>query len=357
MKNTLLLLSIGLLVLVAACTGTQIPSAETIDEQSTQVEASDVQEDMPYKALIPTTDDDDQVEVVNVADADEIKVLPDGTKYLIHPNQLRGGGPPKDGIPSIDDPKFISVEEADRWLADDELGAAIIHKGVKRFYPFQILVWHEIVNDDVAGDPVLITYCPLCGSVIGYEGTIDGEKVEFGTSGKLYNSNLVMYDRKTDSYWTQIEGRVVVGPLTGMELKLFPVDVVTWGDWRKVHQESEVLSRETGQIRAYGVDPYGDYYTSRRTIFPIDEQDDRLHPKAVIFGIEIDGVPKAYPEIDLKELQTIEDNVNGVPIRVTRDEVGIITFTNLNTNERIPHERDFWFAWFVFHPDTELLET
>jgi len=289
-----------------------------------------------------------------VVDNDEIKFTADGTPYLIDPKRIRGGGPPKDGIPSIDNPKFISVEDADKWLDDDELGLAIIHKGVKRFYPFQILVWHEIVNENIAGDPVLVTYCPLCGSGIVFERTIDGEEVEFGTSGKLFNSNLVMYDRKTDTYWSQIGGRAILGPLTGMELKLFPADVTTWGEWMKVHPDSEVLSRETGSRRQYGSDPYGNYYESKRLIFPVDDSDDSLHPKAVIFGIKINDSYKAYSEFDVKAAKVIEDTVNGINVKVERDEAGIVTITNIETNKRIPHERDFWFAWFAFHPETKL---
>lgn len=286
----------------------------------------------------------------------EIRQLPDGTKYLIHPDKLLAGGPPKDGIPSIDAPRFISVAEADRWLDDDEFGAAVLHKGVERFYPFQILVWHEIVNEVVAGDAVLITYCPLCGSVIGYERTINGETVEFGTSGKLYNSNLVMYDRLTDSYWTQIEGRAVIGDLTGTELKLFPVEVLMWGDWKAAYPDSEVLSRETGHVRVYGHDPYGNYYSNREIIFPVENDDNRLHPKAVIFGIEIGGAAKAYPESALKAFPDVRDEINNVPLSIMRDSTGIVTITRLDTNERVPHERDFWFAWAAFHPDTILFE-
>ena len=127
-----------------------------------------------------------------------------------------------DGIPSIDNPKYVSVKEADEWIEDNELVLALIYKGVKRVYPLQILVWHEIVNDNIAGDPLLITYCPLCGSGIAFEGKIDvggkRKEVEFGTSGKLYNSNLVMYDRETQTYWTQIDGKAIIGELTGQEL-------------------------------------------------------------------------------------------------------------------------------------------
>ena len=293
-------------------------------------------------------------DAIAAVDNDEIKFTSDGTPYLINPKRLRGGGPPKDGIPSIDNPKFISVEDADKWLNDDEFGLVIIHKGVKRFYSFQVLVWHEIVNDNIAGDPLLVTYCPLCGSGIVFERTIDGEEVEFGTSGKLFNSNLVMYDRKTDTYWSQIGGRAIIGPLTGMELKQFPADVTTWGEWKKVHPDSEVLSRETGSRRRYGTDPYGDYYESRRLISSVEDSDDSLHPKAVVFGIEVNGSFKAYTEFDVKAAKVIEDTVNGVNVKIERDEAGIVTFTNLETNKRIPHDREFWFAWFAFHTETKL---
>jgi hypothetical protein len=284
----------------------------------------------------------------------KIKFLDDGTPYLIHPDEIKGGGPPKDGIPSIDNPRFIGADNGDKFLDDDELGIAIIHKGVKRFYPFQILVWHEIVNDVIEGDPFLITYCPLCGSGIVFEGKIDGQRVEFGTSGKLYNSNLVMYDRKTDTYWSQIGGRAILGELTGTELKLLASDVTTWGEWKKVHPDSFVLSKDTGFIRSYGKDPYEGYYESRRLIFPVNEESDELHPKAVIFGIEIDGNYKAYAQEDIRELKSFTDIVNGVNIKIERDAAGLIKFTNSDTGEIIPMERDFWFAWFAFHNDTEL---
>lgn len=293
---------------------------------------------------------------------EEIKTLPDGTKYLINPSKIVSGGPPKGGIgfdrgiPAINKPKFVSVEEADTWIQDNELVGAIIYKGVKRVYPLQILVFHEIVNDEIAGDPILITYCPLCGSVIAYGRTINGEAVEFGTSGKLYNSNLVMYDSKTETYWTQIDGTAVVGELTGMKLKPISIDTVVWRDWKKEHPDSEVLSRDTGFSRPYGRDPYGNYYEDSFLIFPVENEDDRIHPKTVIFGIEVNGVFKAYKESDLKELGTINDIVGGVKIKVERDSAGMVKVSNLETGEEIVKERDFWFAWYAFHPDTELYE-
>lgn len=295
-----------------------------------------------------------QDEIVNITPIGNIKVTQDGVKYIIDPAKIRDGGPPKDGIPSIDSPKFVSVSEADKWIEDNELVLALEYKGIKRVYPLQILVWHEIVNDNIAGDPILITYCPLCGSGIAYERKLNGEDVEFGTSGKLYNSNLVMYDRKTDTYWSQIGGQAIVGELTGMKLKEIPIDTVVWRDWKSAHPDSEVLSQDTGFNRQYGTDPYGNYYENSFLMFPVESQDNRIHAKTVVFGIEVNGMFKAYRESDLKETPSITDTLGGVNIKVERDSVGVVKITDTDTGEEIVKERDFWFAWYAFHPETQL---
>lgn len=292
-------------------------------------------------------------EVSSSGESVGVKTLPDGTKYLVHPDKIVSGGPPKDGIPSIDSPKFVSVQEADSWIEDNELVLAITYKGEEKIYPLQIMVWHEIVNDFIAEDPILITYCPLCGSGIAYHRKINGEAVEFGTSGKLYNSNLVMYDRKTGSYWTQIDGIAVVGELAGTELEPVSIDTVVWRDWKKNHSDSLVLSQETGFARDYGRDPYGNYYEDSFLIFPVENEDNRVHPKTVVFGIEVDGIFKAYKEEDLK-IGTIEDSVGGMRLKIERDSSGVVKVTNLDSGEEIVKERDFWFAWYAFHPDTLL---
>jgi hypothetical protein len=277
-------------------------------------------------------------------------------KYSVDSNKIVSGGPPKDGIPSIDNPKFVSVAEADEWIYDNELVLALEYKGRKRVYPLQIMVWHEIVNDWIEKEPLLITYCPLCGSGIAYERKINEEAVEFGTSGKLYNSNLVMYDRKTESYWTQIDGIAIAGELTGMELKEISIDTVPWREWKKEHPESEVLSQDTGFSRQYGRDPYGSYYEDSFIWFPVENTDKRIHPKTVIFGIEIDGEYKAYMEEDLIERKVIEDVFVETNIKIERRDDGKVIVTNTDIDEEIVKERDFWFAWYAFHPDTELYE-
>jgi len=306
--------------------------------------------------VIPESFEDDDLLKFIPLEA-EINYLKDGTPYLVHPDKIRGGGPPKDGIPSIDNPKFESVESADNWIGDDELVLGFIYKNEKRVYPLQVLVWHEIVNDNIAGDPILITYCPLCGSGIAYERTLDGEEVEWGTSGKLFNSNLVMYDRKTDTYWSQIDGLAIFGELTGEQLTPLSIDTVSWEEWKEIHPDSRVLSRNTGYARAYGRDPYGSYYVNSFLIAPVENEDDRVHPKTVIFGIIVDGNYAAYKEDDLKELITITDTVGEVNIRIERLDGGIVKVTNLDTNEEIVKERGFWFAWYAFHPTTTLFES
>ena len=301
-------------------------------------------------------------EKVNLTDKKkemDIMVTEDGTKYLIHPDKLKKGIPtlnPKDAIPSIDDPTFESVESADPLIEDNELVLGLVYKGEERAYPLQILVWHEIVNDFLAEYPVLITYCPLCGSGIAFNRTIDGEVVEFGVSGQLYNSNLVMYDRKTQSYWTQIGGRAVVGKLTGKELERIPISTVTWEKWKKEHPNSKVLSRPAGFNKPYGDDPYGNYYNDSFLFFPVGNRNDTIHPKTRIIGVEINNTFKAYKESDVKENKTVEDTVNGVRIKMTKNQDGSVSVIRKDNDKEIVHDETFWFAWYAFHPKTKLYE-
>jgi hypothetical protein len=288
---------------------------------------------------------------------DEIQTTDSGTKFIVDPINIRSGGPPKDGIPSIDNPKFVTVPEADQWIEDRALVLALVYKGEERAYPLQIMSWHEIVNDVIAGDPIAVTYCPLCGSGIAYYRVLDGSPVQFGTSGKLFNSNLVMYDRKTNSYWQQIDGKAIVGPQVGKELQELSVDTVPWRDWKKFHPNSKVLSKNTGYVRNYASDTYANYYEDDFYLFPGIENKDstnRIKNKDAVLGIEISGVYKAYRETDVEEKGLIEDTISGVQIKIEKLEDGRFRITNIDTGEEIVKERDFWFAWYAFHPETEL---
>lgn len=283
-----------------------------------------------------------------------VKENGDGVKYLVNPDKLSGGGPPRDGIPSIDDPAYIGVDEADAWIQDDEQVLAISRNGFERAYPLKIMVWHEIVNDIVGGEPILITYCPLCGTGIAYEREVKGRPVEFGTSGKLYNSNLVMYDRLTETLWTQVDGRAIIGELTGLTLNEVSIDTVQWGDWKQKFPDAEVLSKDTSFVRDYGRDPYADYYYSPDIFFPVDYESDLVHPKTMVHGIRVGGAYKAYPEKDVLEAGRIEDTVGGVDIIVEADDIGRVSVTRKDDGGEIVKEEGFWFAWYAFHPSTEI---
>jgi len=314
----------------------------------------------------------------------EIKTLEDGTKYLIHPSKILSGGPPKDGIPSIDIPKFIFLDEANRQLDDDDLVLGLYYEGVAKAYPHNILNWHEIVNDKINGERILVTYCPLCRTGIAFKPLVNGQEVEFGTSGKLYNSELVMYDRLTDSYWSQTPGKAIIGPATGQVLEKVPLDTVRWKDWKLAHPDTLVLRKETGFARDYSKNPYEGYGNSERLYFPTENSDDRLHPKKLVFGVEIKGISKAYPETDVKRDKIINDVV-GVPIIVLWDnslntvkifertlDEEVLEFSikddkiiDKNGKEWTVKEMNsklkivdtfghFWFSWASFYPETKL---
>lgn len=287
-------------------------------------------------------------------------MITDGVKHSVPLNEILGGGPPKDGIPSIDNPKFVSITEASKFLADADPGIALSIDGTARFYPFQILVWHEIVNDTIKGKRVLVTYCPLCLSGIVFDPVINSERVEFGTSGKLWNSNLVMYDRKTDSLWSQILGEAIVGKMTGTQLKVLPSDMIRYRDFKKINPSGTVLSRDTGATRFYGQDPYGDYYTTPGTYFPVGKKDDRLNDKDFILGIVVNGKAKAYWPEAVKKAGEIEDNFEGKTIIARYEkEIDAVRLFEKKADgavERINPFGAFWFSWVAAHPDTELLK-
>lgn len=300
--------------------------------------------------------------------------LTDGLKHSIPLDEILAGGPPKDGIPSIDDPKFIAVSEANKWLKDEETGQGFCSGDDCRFYPYQILVWHEIANDRVGNSSVLITYCPLCLTGIVFDRNVNGEIMEFGTSGMLWQSNLVMYNRTTpdekslsdlekslrlqskkESLWSQVLGEAVVGELTGTKLKVLNSDVIRYGDWKKLHQETKVLSKDTGFSRSYGFDPYGDYYTSNQVSYGASFNDNRLHPKEFVLGVEIKGKFKAYHSTALK-VGEIKDLFNGETIFIQKSKEGIVRMFRGEKRESLPYIGGFWFSWLAVHPETELFK-
>jgi hypothetical protein len=241
-------------------------------------------------------------------------------KHIIQYDELRSGGPPRDAIPSIDAPRFIGPDAAAEWLAGNEPVIALQIEGQARAYPLQILTWHEIVNDSVGGVPVAVTFCPLCNSAITFDRRLNGEVYEFGTSGLLRNSDLVMYDRTTESLWQQFTGQAIVGDLAGAQLTFLPSSIVSFADFRGAYPDGVVLSRETGHRRAYGRNPYGGYDTIGESPFLFDgEEDGRLPAMERVVTISLgdpaagsgQAVDLAYPLSVLSELGVINDRQGG----------------------------------------------
>ena len=293
------------------------------------------------------------------------------------------GGVSKDGIPSIDNPSFAGPEWGDDQMDPGDPVFGVELEGEARAYPQHILVRHEIVNDEFGDRGVAVTYCPLTGTVIGYErGT-----VEFGVSGNLVNSNLIMYDRETDSWWPQMLGTSILGPLKGRALREVPVTWTTWERWRKTHADTAVLTDETDRAFDYRSDPYGEYnpavgyYSRHGTLFDTMAKDESYHPKEVFISARNEDGAVTFHKNQLREKRLLEATVGGVPYLAVYDHAldsaavyrnpDGMTFTAESQQytgqngeqfegDELPLEQvnafdAMWFAWAGFYPSTEVV--
>lgn len=276
---------------------------------------------------------------------------------LVPANEIFRGGPPRDGIPAIDNPVFESAEVADQWLDDRDIVLGVHLDGEARAYPARVLVWHEIVNDRLADTPLSVTYCPLCGSGVVFDRRLGERLLDFGVSGLLHNSDLLLYDRQTESLWSQIPGKAISGELRGETLTRLPVTHTAWSVWREQHPDTQVLSRETGHERDYARDPYVDYDRSYSLLFPVEERDRRYHPKELVIGLEENGQARVWPFAELRETDGIlEDDFFGKPVLVRYDDEFQAAAVFDEQGEQLPAVTAFWFAWFAFYPFTEVYE-
>jgi len=296
---------------------------------------------------------------------------------------MLSGGPDKDGIPSIDDPEYWDVDQADRFLDDGDIVFGVHANGTARAYPQRVLVWHEIVNDTVGGKAVSVTYCPLTGTALGF----NRGNTELGVSGRLINSNMVMYDRASDSYWPQILAAAIRGPLKGRGLKELRVIWTTWGRWKARYPDTSVLSNRTGYMRDYQKDPYGQYNpvrgyykTNSRPMFPVMNKDTRFPAKKVMLGFRTAEATFAVDKDYLREEGIIHHEHNAEHYLVVYDP-GLDTGWVYRSKDSIRTEAidiDFgpdgprheffngltsinafeamWFAWAAFYPDTNVLD-
>lgn len=275
---------------------------------------------------------------------------------LIPVNDIRKGGPPRDGIPSLDDPVFVSAEDA-TYLSGRDRVLGISINGFAHAYPIRILNYHEIVNDIVGGTAVAITYCPLCGSGTAFEATINGRSYEFGVSGLLYNSDVLMYDRNTGSLWSQLMVQAVTGPMKGTRLQQLPLSHTSWQEWTERYPETRVLSNKTGYSRNYKVDPYPNYGRDGKLYFPVTHSSKKYRRKEIVMGLEIDGQFKAYPFKELKKGESrFDDEFAGAKFSVEFDAKHRTARVVKADGSEIPTITAFWFAWYAFHPETDVFE-
>jgi hypothetical protein len=332
---------------------------------------------------------------------------------LVDTELIISGGPPPDGIPPIDDPHFVAIDEVD-WIRDQEAVVVVEIDGDARAYPAQILIWHEIVNDTVGGVPISVTYCPLCNSAVTYRRVLDGVETTFGTSGRLFASALVMYDRATESLWTHFDGRAVVGVLTGHRLDPIPAPLMSWEEFRVAHPDGLVLDKfRTGFARQYGNNPYVGYDDPDGFPFLfVGDVDLRAKAMQRVVGVELDGTAKAWSldAISDGDASATNDAVGDTPVVVfwRAGQVSVIhqfvtdmgrmvgtvgvfspvvdgrvldfradgdSFVDEETGsvwdiggravsgplegtilERIHHLDTFWFAWSTYQPDTAFMD-
>jgi hypothetical protein len=233
-------------------------------------------------------------------------------------SEILSGGPPKDGIPAIMKPKFVDIIDADAWLLPKEPIVQVLINGVAKAYPIQILMWHEIVNDEIGGVPVLVTFCPLCNTAIAFERTVNGKVFDFGTTGRLRFSNLIMYDHQTETWWQQAEGKGIVGELTDTQLVFVPAAIISWEEFKKANSNGLVLSRDTGFLRNYGTNPYVGYddVNNPPFLYRGPETPGKLPPVARVLTVEIEEDAVAYPYQLLSTVNVVNDRVGNQEIVV-----------------------------------------
>ena len=326
--------------------------------------------------------DEDFTEPLELPTADEQLPLPTAADALTE--EAHSGGPPKDGIPSIDDPSFLSAE-AVSFLDPGDPVFGVTTDGVTKAYPQKILVSHEIVNDDLNGTPVSVTYCPLTGTVQGfYRGN-----TEFGVSGRLINANLVMYDRTTETWWPQILATAIPGPWNQTpeirSLQEFSLIWTRWDAWRDHNPDTQVLSTDTGYAENYNQDPYGSYnprsgyYDNQNMLFPGRINDDRFHPKRVVIGARTAAGAVAFQKDALRETHLMTGELGETPVVAVYDDRYDTAYIYQNHEEKavsdegeqitvdgerykpdtLPLSRihafdAMWFAWVGYYPETNI---
>ncbi|MEM9517001.1 MAG: DUF3179 domain-containing protein [Actinomycetota bacterium] len=428
MRKRLAVLPMTAAVVLAAC-GNVDDNSTAGDQPAADVENAGAAGEQGESGAIadppPSGDYSPEVVATELVDSTPREDVPSGLETYRDPlaelpepaidlSRLRSGGPPPDGIPSIDDPVFQTAASATH-LAPQAPVLALEIEGDARAYPLEVMVWHEIVNDTVGGVPVAVAYCPLCNSVTVHDRRVEGRVLDFGVSGLLYNSSLVMYDRQTETLWSHFAGRPLYGELGEAALVDYPATIVGFDEWRTANPEGLVLTRETGVSRDYGVNPYPGYDDVNADPFLFEgEVDGRYTPMTRVVGVEVssaetDSDALAFPLLELQEAGVVTgvlgdsdvvalwvpgsasavdafDVADGVDVGATGVFIPVVdgetltfsvdpadpsAFVDEQTGstwnvfgestggelvgtqlDQLVHIDTFWFAWNAFHPDS-----
>ncbi len=281
-------------------------------------------------------------------------------KTLVPVKEISNGGPPKDGIPALNSPDFVTARKAG-FLKPEDRVIGITNGQEARAYPLRILNYHEIVNDRLGDIPVAVTFCPLCDSAAVFDRRVPFGEREFGVSGFLYNSNVLMYDRGGDpeSLWSQVMSTGISGPGHNQSLKPLPLELTTWADWRERYPDTLVLSIQTGHSSPYNSIPYKSYLESPNLMFAVNRTDDRLPIKSRVLGVWTETAAKAYPlagfaaKAGTRKTLRFDDEVGGIPLTIEYRS-GPHSLRIVSAGEGIHWLYSFWFAWYAFHPETEI---
>lgn len=273
-------------------------------------------------------------------------------------SKILHGGPPKDGIPSLDNPVFLSADKADYIEPDDRI-LGFVYQGKARAYPIKILNWHEIVNDQIGDFPFVLTYCPLCGTGMAFEARLNEQTLRFGVSGLLYQSDVLLYDRQSHSLWSQILGKAISGPKADQSLTQLPLIHASWQAWREQYPNTLVLSTDTGFLRDYTRNPYGQYSQSKVLYFDVEHQaPKRYHPKQWVLGIKLGQQIRAYPFVELSKSgkRVIEEQLGEQKVRIIWDEGSQSAHALDSNNQLLVTTQAYWFAWYTFYPETSIFQ-
>ncbi len=274
---------------------------------------------------------------------------------IIDQKQILSGGPPKDGIPALTRPAFIAAEHAE-YLQPDDRVIGVKQGDVTRAYPLAILNYHEIVNDTIGETPLAVTYCPLCDSAAVFDRRTPLGEREFGVSGLLYNSNVLMYDRrgKPESLWSQVQSIGLSGPAAKKRLTSLPCELTTWKSWKSRYPRTAVLSAKTGHQRDYRRSPYAEYFANPQLMFPVKPVSQRFPDKERVLGVWVGDQYRAYPESGFPAgTSQITDVIGDKKITVVMDRE-TNTFRVAEADEGVSWLYSFWFAWYALHPETSV---